>query len=299
MAAAAMLIAGGQRQQARAEDKGEPRTDAPPAQSTAAFKLTPFTEQPPPGYVSNSKFTKPANNTQQYNYAELPDAAKGTGLFSGGEKNCARFIHGMSYGEMDATNEGACRKGCEEIYKHDPGVGANLPLECKFKGDSVYKSPEAKPVAGTPAQIKVVRDSFFVQDGYHQIVRADLTENEKGWVVFLMIKGNRLARYHLSIPAEAGGCGTIPWIGVPNVDKKSVELRPGKSTITLEIDARELRDKFRKALASLSVDAGSCKTAVFMAYLKPDLPAESPYIGWTWLPNSMTFTIPISRFIRK
>lgn len=297
VAAAALLIAGGRGQQARAERNDAVRPDGPPAQSTAAFKLT-FYEQPPAGYAQNSKFTKPADNTQEYNYTELPNAAQGTGL-PGREKRCARFIHGMSYGRMDAAGGEVCAKGCEEIYRHDPGVGANLPLECEFMGRSVYDSPKQKPVSDTPAQIKAVRDRFFVQDGYHQIVRADLTENDKGWVVFLRIKGNRIARYNLSIPAEAGGCGTFPWIGIPNVDQKTVELRPGESTVTLEIAADELSDKLRKALSSLSVDLDSCKTAVFMARLTPELPAESPYIGWTWLPNNMSFTVPISRFIGK
>jgi hypothetical protein len=257
-----------------------------------------FSEQQPVGYVPNSKFTKPADNTQEYNYAELPDAAQGAG-FPRKEKSCALFIHGMPYGGMDAAGGEACAKGCGEIYSHDPGVGANLPLECKFMGRSVYSSPKQKPAYNTPANIKAMRERFFVRDGYHQIIQADLTDSDKGWVVFLRIAGNRTARYNLNIPAEAGGCGTFPWVGLPNVEAKALELRPGESTITLEISADDISDKLQKALASLSVDPASCKTAVFRARLSPELPAESPYTGWTWLPNSISFTVPISSFIGK
>ena len=289
-------MAAGPVQQARAERNAAARPDVPPARSTAAFTLV-LPEQPPAGYAPNSKFTKPADDTQDYNYAELPDAAPAAGL-ARKEKPCARFIRGLAYGGMDAASGEGCAKGCEEIYKHDPGVGGNLPLECKFKGRSVYVSPKQKP-ADTPAQIAAARAGLFAQDGYHQLVQADLTDNSKGWVVYLRIKGNRTARYNLSIPAEVGGCGAFPWIGFPNVDAKAVELRPGVSTVTLELAADELSDKIRKALPSLAVDPGSCKTAVFMARLTPELPAESPYIGWTWLANSMSFTVPVNRFIGK
>lgn len=294
--AAALLIAAGQGQQARAQRNKAIKAGVPPALSTAAFQLT-FSEQPPPNYVPNSRFTKPADNTQEYNYADLPDAGQGAGPAQK-EKDCAKFVRGTPYGKMDAASREGCAKGCEEIYKHDPGVGTNLPLECKFKGRSVYVSPKQRP-ADTPAQIAAARDRLFAQDGYHQIVQADLTENDKGWVVFLRITGNRRARYDLSIPAEVGGCGTFPWVGFPNVDAKTVELRPGTSTVTLEIPADELKGKIQKALASLSVDPGSCKTAVFMARLVPELPAESPNVGWTWLPVSMSFTVPVNRFTGK
>lgn len=296
MAAVALFAAAGPGLQARAERNGAAGPGVPPAVSSAAFQLT-FPEQAPPVYVPNSKFTKPADNTQAYNYADLPAAAQGAGL-AGKEKSCVRFLRNMEYGGIDAASGEGCAKGCEEIFKHDPGVGANLPLECKFKGRSVYVSPKQKP-ADTPAQIAALRNRLFVRDGYHQIVQADLTENDKGWVVFLRITGNRRARYTLSIPAEVGGCGAIPWIGFPNVEAKAVELRPGESTVTLEIPADELRGKIQKALASLSVDPGSCKTAVFRARLTPELPAESPYVGWTWLSNSMSFTVAVNRFVGK
>jgi hypothetical protein len=290
MAAAALFVAAGPGLQARAERNGAAGPGVPPAVSSAAFQLT-FSEQPPPVHAPNSKFTKPADNTQAYNYADLPDAA-------GKGKSCARFIRSFSYGLMDATSAESCAKGCEEIYKHDPGVGANLPLECKFNGRSVYVSPKQKP-ADSPAQVAAVREQFFVRDGYHQIVRADLTENDKGWVVFLRITGNRRARYTLSIPAEVGGCARVAWIEYPNVPPKAVELRPGESTITLEMPAEALKDKIRKGLASKSVDPASCKTAAFIAHLTADLPAESPYVGWTWLANNMSFTVPVSRFTGK
>jgi hypothetical protein len=296
VAAVVLFVAAVPGLQARAERNGAVGPVVSPAVSSAAFQLT-FSEQLPAGYAPNSKFTKPADNTQEYNYTDLPAAAQGAGL-AGKEKSCARFIRGMEYGGIYAASGEGCSKGFEEIYKHDPGVGANLPLECKFKGRSVYISPKQKP-ADTPAQIAAVRDRLFVRDGYHQIMQADLTENDKGWVVFLRITGNRRARYNLSIPAEVGGCGDIPWIGFPNVEAKTVELRPGESTVTLEIPADELRGKMQKALASLSVDPGSCKTAVFRARLTPELQAESPYIGWTWLPNSMSFTVAVNRFVGK
>jgi len=294
-AAAGLLLAAVTGQQAGAQ-RNTARPGVPPALSTAAFQLT-YPERPPENYVPKSKFTKPADNTQEYNYAELPEAARGAGSAQRG-KNCARFVRGTAYGAMNAASVEGCSKGCEEIFKHDPGVGANLPLECKFKGDPVYKSPKQRS-ADTPAQIAAVRDRLFVQDGYHQIVQADLTEDDKGWVVFLRITGNRTARYNLSIPAEVGGCGAFPWIGFPNVEPKAVELRPGQSTVILEMPAGELMDKIRKALVTLSVDPGSCRTAVFLARLTPELPAESPYIGWTWLANSMSFKVPVRRFTGK
>lgn len=293
-AAALCVAAAGQR--ANAGEKGAVRPGVPPALSTAPFTLT-FAEQPPVNYVPNSKFTKPASNTQEYNYADLPDAARAAGA-AGKEKSCARFVRSFSYGAMDAASAESCAKGCEEIYKHDSGVGANLPLECKFKGRSVYVSPKQKP-ADTPAQIEAARAGLFTQDGYHQILQADLTENAKGWVVFLRIKGNRTARYNLSIPAELGGCAKGAWIEFPNVQPKAVELRPGESTITLEMPADALKDKILKALASKSVDPASCKTAAFIAQLTADLPAESPYIGWTWLASNMSFTVPVNRFVGK
>lgn len=285
-AAAAALLAGGAQLRAEQEGAGRP-----------GFQLERApVEQPPGGYVPNSKFTRQADDKQHYNYTELPDASRGAGSSSGKGKDCARFVRGLPYGAMHAVSGEACGNGCEEVYRHDPGVWANLPLECKFRGGSVYRSPKEKPAGDAPAQVKTVRDRFFRQDGYHQILRADLTEKEDGWVVFLVIQGNRRARYRLDIQAEAGGCGAIPWIGFSAVDGKSVELRPGESTIALELAAADLREKIREGLASLSVEPDSCKTAVFLARLAPELPAESPYIGWTWLSNSMSFTVPICRF---
>lgn len=294
--AAALLIAAGAGQQALAERKGAPEAGVPPAGSTATFKLV-FSEQPPVNPVPKQKFTKPADNTQEYNYAELPDVGRGAELSRKG-KNCARFIRDFSYGAMDAANAESCAKGCEEIYKHNPGVGANLPLGCKFNGRPVYLSPEKKPV-DPPALVAAVRERFFVRDGYHQVFQADLTEDDKGWVVFLRIKGNRRALYQLSVSAEVGGCGGIPWIGLSSVPPKSVELRPGESTINLEMPADELKGKILKSLASRSVDPASCKDAAFLAKLTPELPAESPYVGWAWLVNTMPFKIPVSRLVDK
>lgn len=208
---------------------------------------------------------------------------------------CYKQLHGVSAGQAEAENAEACRKGCENLYRNDTGVGANLPLECSYAGKSVYRSPDS-PAAPDPEWVKRTAEQFLA-DGYYQIATAALTPHAGGWTVALKLSGSRGGRYWLNIPIEVY-CGSlikkVAWINFYTL-RRPAQLAEGESALTAEISAGEVRGSFAKAMSAAAVDSRTCRGAVLKVGLEPELPWDSPYTGMLYRLNTPKINVPMDQ----